>query len=694
MALIQKIGTVDFKNSQPIKRKFNLCNFRPVYSKNLVTDTVSFSGNSGLKDIEEEIKSVPRKENYYLREREVSNIVNSVSPKNRPFLKDIISLQNGTFPEGEIIELLEYINRPDVETENFKKKIDVFRSIKDVVKSPLIPSSPIANYIDDIPYDSVVEILKSDALLNQPDTDFRSFIDTYNYAAKRLQKLKKDAIKKGKEFDEEYEAKNIMQTIFANWVILGMVFDENVLNEFAYNRKKYLDTVYMPRFRSLNTDDLKLLRQIQLYGVTEKENQSDDISTYPISIDDRVKMVNLLAANRQKINEGKNGLNLKKYIFPTGSQNIKIDFKNLQIDLLKKNLFDLGISTEEINTYIKQFKAEKDIIHTRHKYWDINYSHLFNVHPDSLMGKIIISATKGTFNDLIYKNGELAEINKLNKKAFEKEGLNYEKWLNPKIPLSPINFYPKPINPNTCKIKPHPKRKSHVNLPKIKGMHTFTVKNWNRIPQESLFDGNYTTCCTGIDKIHGPSFLHYLTNTCTTTLEVRNENNKVVGMSRLLVAKLGKEFDFLTPKKLALVIENIEVNSNVAKNYLYTDDAKYAFREMVFEYARKMAKEIAPDKDIPVYFAARNFKVKDIGLALNEAEEFTEVELVGEYPQKLYINSYNGIYDNASDAHREDGDTFRMLLTDVSKKTQPIRSDKKEKNNDDNYNYEDKDNYK
>ena len=87
----------------------------------------------------------------------------------------------------------------------------------------------------------------------------------------------------------------IVNSIFSKWVVLGEVFDGNVLNEFAFNRRLYLNDVYMPRFKGLNASDLAFLRDIQLYAVTDKENKDGFTSTYPISIDDRVRMMNILS---------------------------------------------------------------------------------------------------------------------------------------------------------------------------------------------------------------------------------------------------------------------------------------------------------------------------------------------------------------------------------------------------------------
>ena len=195
-----------------------------------------------------------------------------------------------------------------------------------------------------------------------------------------------------------------------------------------------------------------------------------------------------------------------------------------------------------------------------------------------------------------------------------------------------------------------------------------------------MFDGNYTTCCTGIDKDQGESFPHYLTNTCTTTLEVRNEKNKVIAMSRILMAKVNGE--------LSMVVENIEVNNKMVKHYLYDDETKYKFREMIFDYARKFAKNINnTDKEIPVYFCGRYYKVKDIEKGLGHPRRYEDIELIGQFPDDLYVNAYGSRLNN--NTIRDDGDEIALTLIDISKKAKPVIDKTNNIESDSNYNYAD-----
>ena len=143
--------------------------------------------------------------------------------------------------------------------------------------------------------------------------------------------------------------------------------------------------------------------------------------------------------------------------------------------------------------------------------------------------------------------------------------------------------------------------------------------------------------------------------------------------------------------RLSMVVENIEVNNKMAKHYLYNDETKYKFREMIFDYVRNFAKDINnTGKEIPIYFSSKYYKVKDIEKGLKSGKKYENVELIGEFPDKIYINSYGGRLDKAKLQYVDDGDEFALHLSDITKKTKPVYKQTTEEESDSNYNYEDK----
>ncbi len=660
----------------------------PQYKYNLSADTVSFTGNK-RKISDEKVRELC--EMYDRRgDYAVKLIVDAVTPKNEEFLEELLALDNKKLNFTDVKDLLVHIDNEDTDPIEFKQKLNNYKNIKEIIENTKNTLNPIESeltpYLDLIPSSGVSKILQSH-LLSPKKSDFKKFPECLEYATsvhrKYLKNLKKDKYPNTEipESIKKLKTKAFMQNTFTTVMLFSQVFGEKTCNELVYNRAKYLYPVYQPRLESLTKEDMELLRKVQLYGVTDKETKGSDINVYPVSLEDKINTMNLLACNRQIINAGYEGIDFNKYITYVNAEdkvdnNLKVDFQGIKIDLMDKVLRQIGIDDKTVDNYMRDFREaydnQVDLKSFRKNYWDTNYVHLLNS-PDNplfkdisnngskstLLRDIIYHGTNGTFYDFLFvEPNEISVSNRKTKKAFEENGLNHNKWLRPTISVTGDEF----INRVGNREK------------------QFYVKNWDRCPQESLFDGNYTTCCTGIDKDHGDSFLKYLTRTCTTTLEVRTaDKQKVVAMSRLFMAKVNG--------KKSMIIENIEVNNRMAKHYLYDDDTRYRFREMIFDYARNFAQHINnSNEEIPVYFCAHNFKVKDIEKGLKPGEKYTDVSLIGDFPNLLYINAHGGRYDQNT---LQEGNDLKLILTDVTKR--PHVEEKKviDVESDSNYNYAD-----
>ena len=650
----------------------------PQYSINnrntLTKDTVSFKSNGSA--FTQSIRNVVKESSerfsprFNFSVKDVENIVNAVTPKNYPFLKDILNLGNKRLTSGAVIELLEYAGKMSTDDNELRDKLSAYSELKEILTSRGYKPSILTNLLNEIPSRGILDLIKSDILLEIPKNDFNTLQYAYNYAVYYLENI----LGKSKNSSREFEASKMMKDCtFTNILCLAEIFEKSVMNELFFNRGKYIKTIYMPRFRLLNEDDLNILRRVQLMATTDKENKGSDYARYNISEDDRIWVLNFLSTNREIINSGHKGLDFENYTRPVSianpNGNFEINFQNLKRDLLDRVLRRIGVEDAVVDKYMQEYNEayaqDQSLSKHRKDFWDINYAHLLNAPKDSLLKHIILADTKGMLNKMIFEEGPIAEINKLNEKDFIEHGLKYDRWIHPKT---------RPISAEF----------TDVTGRKIK---KFTVKNWDRSAKESLFDGNYTTCCTGIDKDQGESFPHYLTNTCTTTLEVRNEKNKVIAMSRILMAKING--------KVSMIVENIEVNNKMAKHYLYNDDTKYKFREMIFDYARAFAKEINnSDEEMPVYFCSKYYKIKDISKGLELGKRYEDVELIGEFPDDIYINAYGGRVNKNKLMYVDDGDGFALYLSNISKKAEPpINGQVIDVISDSNYNHADTETY-
>lgn len=679
MLNISQINLLGFNQNKKIQKKnqavnnFTIPNFKPQYKYNLNADTVSFKGGAVNKTVAQEMVLAAKKRAGYFndfKEMGVNSILAAVTERNFPFLQKILQLGGNALTSVGVVALLDYANNEETNLEELDEKIVNYNELGQWVNERGFTKSILSQYIDKIPSKGVVDLIKSDVLLNNPKAGFNSFSDSYNYAVYHFNhEIKKDP--NMTEARKESKAAEFMRNKFANVVQLARVFDGNVCNELLYNRGGYVDCNYMPRLKSLNNDDMDLLRKVQTSGVTTKENKGGDLSDYPISMDDKITMLNLLAANREIINAGYEGLNFHDYVRPVNiyneGGNVRIDFQGIKINLMDKVLRRIGIAEDVVDRYSKDFneayEAQPDLKDYRKYFWDTNYGHLLNAPKGSLLRDIVVNATNGDFEKFIYDDdNDIAKLNKINREKFEAEGIDFEKYLHPRI---------------------KPRIDSFTDRAG-KRTKTFIVKNWDRVPQESLLDGNYTTCCTGLDKDQGDSFLDFMTKTNTTTLEVRTDKNKVVAMSRILFAKIDG--------KLSMVVENIEVNNKMAKQFLYNDESRYRFREMIFDYAREYAKHINKnEEEMPVYFCAKYYKVKDIEKGLEKGKKYYDVELVGEYPNNMYINAFGGKYDKFK--IRDDGDEFSLSLSNISEKAKPVIDANNNIESDHTYNHQDTEYY-
>jgi len=122
-----------------------------------------------------------------------------------------------------------------------------------------------------------------------------------------------------------------------------------------------------------------------------------------------------------------------------------------------------------------------------------------------------------------------------------------------------------------------------------------TIKMWDRIPQHDLFQGNYSTCCIGMNHSNGEAMADYLTQTAFNMIElVDNDTNKTVGnaLCYYVSTELGKP---------ALVIDNIEINNT----YMPSQNNCEKIRDGIKEYALNLNKEVGNGQEIPIYLGTQ-----------------------------------------------------------------------------------------
>ena len=242
------------------------------YNKNLNADTVSFKASPAvsIKSIRNLVKNSSERlePRFNFSEKGIDEIVSNVTLKSLPFLTDLLEIADKKLPSKGISMLLEYINREETDVNEFKEKLDNFKNLKEILTGRGFTKSILTDYLDLMSSQGIIDLLKSEILLEQPKyDDFNTLQAVYNYAVKFFnENLKKT------DSSPEYKAKILMKDgTFTSILTLGQIYDKSLLNELFYNRGKYIKTIYMPRYRLLNEEDRINLRKVQTSAVTKAE---------------------------------------------------------------------------------------------------------------------------------------------------------------------------------------------------------------------------------------------------------------------------------------------------------------------------------------------------------------------------------------------------------------------------------------
>lgn len=646
--------------STPIKRPFKI-NIQNKILNNICGDKVSFQG--GLRSVDILLNNATSGKYPKFSDIDKKTIKKLITKSNLDYAIRLLNPKKN-LTKASIIGILGYINSYQGDKKDLDLKFDFLDKLGKRVKDNNQDCPLFADFLQNLPSKTYEDLIKSDILLPEKHSNLESFDDASKMIVRYLQhdyenKKKSDEIKKTRITDKELIAKikEKGQNKFYSLLLASSVFQNQTFNELMFNRGEYF-SLYADKLKTLNNEDLITLRNIEVFGQDETEDNNNNMVTYPLSANEKLMHLNLLALNRMLIDKGFDGANYKDYTYTyedlefkksphvlskNNCENFYVASNLIKQKLMSSVLTYNGISKETIEKYNNDYQASLASGKIdRQKFWDIDYVHLLAAEKNTPLRHIIFAATLYNFLDYITDECTFAgEKNKQNKIEFEMANIDYQKWLRPVIQPKQDIF--------TSKINPSKKKQ-------------FTVKMWNRIPQESLFNGNYTTCCTGIDKEHGNSYIQYMLNTAFNTVEVRTEKGKVIGMSRLFLAKIDN--------KPALIVENIEVNNRASKHYLFDDKMKQKYREFVFDYIRDFAKSINKDaqNELPIYFSAHYFKVKDIEKGLKKPKTY-DSEFIGWLPSRIYINAKGGMHDFYS----EEGLTLKLI--DISsppqnKKTQ------------------------
>ena len=230
---------------------------------------------------------------------------------------------------------------------------------------------------------------------------------------------------------------------------------------------------------------------------------------------------------------------------------------------LSKEQYELNLQLINLHKNIDQYTDEEAVERAIEITQEIIYASE-GTNNNNLF-KVIRESVLGDFKAYISDESNIyGSTNAQTKAIFESIGLNYEKWLKPDIEDIAVKISDK----------------------------TLTLKLWDRNPQEDLFVGNKTTCCTAIGTGgNGAATPLYLLNTSFNVIELYDSNGNVVGMSRVYMGEVSG--------KTALLMDNLEMNETFIKNY--SAEQRNDIMNGFFEYANQYAAQVTGSETTPVY---------------------------------------------------------------------------------------------
>lgn len=222
---------------------------------------------------------------------------------------------------------------------------------------------------------------------------------------------------------------------------------------------------------------------------------------------------------------------------------------------------------------------------------------------------VINAATTGNFKEFINDtSNKYGQANANTARIFKDNGLDYNQWLNPSVDDVKLNVAGKDMS----------------------------IRLWDRNPQEDLFMGNKTTCCTAIGTGGNAAATPlYLLNTSYNVAMLHDAKGNVVGMSRVFMTNIDG--------KPSLTMDNIELNNTYIKGM--SAEERTQIRDGFFEYMNRYAAKITGDNNSQVYFYSG-----DIGdrFPTNDLEPTKKtVDFIGDFSdEQVYINANSTSWSN------------------------------------------------
>ena len=166
----------------------------------------------------------------------------------------------------------------------------------------------------------------------------------------------------------------------------------------------------------------------------------------------------------------------------------------------------------------------------------------------------------------------------------------------------------------------------------------YSIGLLSRFEPNSLFMGEYTSCCIGLDRINGDSAANYILNSVFDVLAMRDDKGKIVATARLFMSDIDT--------KPALIIDSIQLNSELRKLADFTKKSPIlnimaiekrvnpTIFENFIDYIKDFSFKVA-GREIPIYMSNENRQVDNSDYQLKSVF----VKPLGEITKdRIYLN--------------------------------------------------------
>lgn len=308
----------------------------------------------------------------------------------------------------------------------------------------------------------------------------------------------------------------------------------------------------------------------------------------------KLDMINIIKVKDALNTQNQTDFDFNKYFYNLSDSEFIIDTEKMNNDIIAYALSKNGIDNKTFN------KLNKENIN-----WDISNIGLFSNHISEDKSKVcdvIREASLGNFDEFITDtSNKYGKANQKTKQEFENNNLNFNNWDNSTEG-----------------------RKFTING------QSYTVNKWTRTPQQSLMDGNYTDSNTALNKRYGSSMADYLLNKAINIIEVKDNNNKIVGIAGCYVGNVNG--------KQSIIIDSMDVNNNFQK-HLIQNHAEKEYAENVIDYIQDLADSVG-GLHMPIYMST-DYTGLDNDITKDYKKIDANLSLTGEIANdKIYMNLF------------------------------------------------------